>query len=38
MYIGGWMSMKMVWHYGRAARAERALAEQNQLALADRAS
>jgi site-specific recombinase XerD len=38
MYIGGWMSMKMVHHYGRAARAERALAEQDRLALADRAS
>jgi site-specific recombinase XerD len=36
MAIGGWLSMKMVHHYGRAARTERALVEHSQLALGDR--
>jgi site-specific recombinase XerD len=38
MTIGGWASPKMVQHYGRAARTQRALAEQDRLALADRVS
>jgi site-specific recombinase XerC len=36
MTIAGWSSLKMAQHYGRAARTERALAEQSRLALADR--
>jgi site-specific recombinase XerD len=36
MTIAGWTTMKMAQHYGRAARTERALAEQRHISLADR--
>lgn len=36
MTIAGWSSSKMAEHYGRAARTERALAEQSRLSLVDR--
>lgn len=35
MAIGGWSSDKMAHHYGRSARAQRALAEQQELILGD---
>ena len=38
MTIAGWSSLKMAQHYGRAARTQRALAEQSRLSLADRVS
>jgi site-specific recombinase XerD len=38
MTIAGWSSMKMALHYGRAARTERALAEQQRLSLGDQAT
>lgn len=36
MTIAGWSTAKMAQHYGRIARAERALAEQSRISLADR--
>jgi integrase len=36
MVIAGWSSARMAQHYGRIARAERALTEQRRLGLGDR--